>query len=419
MKKNCVSKALFLAIFVLSVLLSGCSDSSIEPLISKINISGKLSGLLNIPVSGAIVKAGNLSTLTSSSGDFSLQGVSIPYDLRIIDTINKKGFIFKNLTRANFNISLPYMPQNHSITGLNISFPSGIFMSGGKAIFTDGNQFSFYSNIESDVVGITTYPGNNSSITGKVILIFYTKDISGNIISYDRYGVKDSVIINAGITKNVDFSLDDLQFNPGEISVSGNISGLQNYNSYKFFYLTFGKRYSSAYSNELLFSVIQDDYFSLVLPSNLPSDYTPIIYANGISTSGNISQQFVLPKGGTGINLKIPELPSLLNPPDNATDVDTTTQFNWTTGSDNGIYGVFVSDPNPNNTFSYSIYTNSTSTTLTDLYSLGLENLSNRTFNWYCVKYGSVNSLDEQLDPMRNNLAYFGASTSTRKFRTK
>lgn len=56
MKKNCVLKALFSAIFALSVLLSGCSDSGIEPLLSKIDISGKLSALLNIPVSGTRVK---------------------------------------------------------------------------------------------------------------------------------------------------------------------------------------------------------------------------------------------------------------------------------------------------------------------------------------------------------------------------
>lgn len=54
MKKNCVSKALILAVFALSALLSGCGDSSIESLSNKniIDISGKLSALLNIPVSG-------------------------------------------------------------------------------------------------------------------------------------------------------------------------------------------------------------------------------------------------------------------------------------------------------------------------------------------------------------------------------
>lgn len=421
MKKNCVSKALFLAVFVFSTMFLSCGDSGTESLSTKIDITGKISGLLNIPVSNAIIKIGDKTTLTSSNGDFFLQDVTTPYDLRIMDSTlnNKEKFIFKGLSRTNLNFRLPYIPKEYNSTNLYISFPPEVFTSGGKAIFTDGNQISFYGNIEdSNSTCISTYIGNNLSITGKVILIFYTKDNFNNIVSYDRYGEKDNVTINSGITKNVDFTLNDLQLNPEESTVSGSFSGLPGYDNYKFFHLTFGKKYSSGFSLNLSFSEIAGENFSLVIPTNLPSDFTPLIYINKISSNGNIAQQFVLPKSGTGIILNVPQLPALINPPDNAVNVDTTTLFEWTTGSENGIYCIYVSDPS--NTYEeYRIYTNSTSTTLADLSRLDLVYFSNRTFFWSCTKYGNVNSLDELLDPARNNLAYFNVSTSSRTFKTK
>jgi hypothetical protein len=418
MKKNCVSRVLILIVFILSVIFSGCSESVLDSNTSKINLSGKILSQLNIPVSNAIVKAGDKTTVTSSSGDFSFQDITTPYDLRIIDTTYKKGFIFKNLSRADLNIMFSYLRQDQPITGINITIPHGIFTSGGKAIFTDGNQISYYNDIDSNGSSIVTYPGNNSSITGKVILIFFTKNNSGNIISYDRYGEKDNITINSGVTKNVDFTLNDLQLDPGEVTVSGNFSGFQNNSSFKFFYLSFGKRKSSGYSTNLHFSDIYTENFNLVLPTNLPSDYTPLIYANDFNSNGFIVQQFALPKSGTGIILSPPsESPTLINPPDNATGIDTTTLFEWTTGTGNGIYSIVIT--NPTNTEEYRIYTNSTSTTLADLNSIGLVNFSNRIFSWSCEKNGSVNSLDEYLDPAGNNLGYFKALTSTRVFSTK
>jgi hypothetical protein len=419
MKKNCVSIALFSIVLVFSVIISSCSNSGTEPESTKINISGKVSAQLNIPVSNAIVKVNDKVTTTSINGDFSLNDITTPYDLKIIDTTNKRGFIFKGLSRSTFNIILPYLPQTQNGTDVIISYPSGIFTSGGKAIFTDGNQMSYYKNLDSNSTYLTTYPGNSTSITGKIILIFYTKDNSGNIISYDRYGEKDGITINAGVTKNVDFSLNDLQLNPGEVTVSGSFSGLQGFSTNKYFYLNFGKRHNSNFLNYMWFIEFQEDIFNIVLPTNLPSDYTPLIFVIGQGTypNGSIWEQFTLPKSGTGINLSLHDWPTLINPSNNATNIDSTTLFEWTTGTGNGIYSIDITDPVSK--VEYRIYTNIASTTLSDLYSLGLGNISNRTFEWYCEKSGSVSSLDEYLDPERNNLGYFKATTTSRSFNTK
>jgi len=415
MKRDCVSIALFFVVFVFSVIISSCSDGGIEPESAKIDISGKISALFNIPVSNVVVKVNEKITTTSAYGDFSLKDVTIPYDLIIIDSINKAGCIYKGLSRTNLDISLSYISQSYSNANINITYPIDLSNFDGKAIFTDGNQRSYYGDLSNISINI----GNNTTLKGKVILIFFTRDNSNNITSYERYGEKDSITVTAGGTTNVNFTANDLQLNPGEITISGNFSDLQGLNNYKFFTLSFGKRKSTGYSNLVLFSEIQGNNFNLVLPTNLPTDYTPLIYINvqGTYPKGILSEQFVLPKGGTGINLSISDFPSQINPPENAINVDTTTLFEWTSGTGNGIYYLVIHDETQ--LITYTINTNSMNTSLEGLYSLGLGNISNQTFSWYCGKYGNVSSLDEYLDPERNNIGYYSATTSTRMCRTK
>ncbi|MFA5404752.1 MAG: hypothetical protein WC358_07440 [Ignavibacteria bacterium] len=415
MKRNCGSIALFLVLFVFSVIISSCEDSGTESLSTRINISGKISASLNFPVSNVIVKVEDKVTTTSADGEFSLSDVTTPYDLKIIDTSRKAGYIYKGLSRTDLDISLYYIPQNNSAANINLTYPASLSNFDGKAIFTDGNQKSYYGNLPF----ISVVMGNNTTITGKVILIFFTRDNDSNIISYDRYGEKDNITISAGGTTNVDFTLNDLQLNPGEVTVSGNISGQQGLSTSKFYCLSFGKRYTSGYISNLSFSQIQDDTFNLVLPTNLPSDFTPLIflYAQGTYPNSQISEQFILPKGGTGINLSLHNWPSLINPTDNATNIDASTLFEWASGSGNGIYGITIT--NPANTVTYTIYTNLTSITLADINSFGLGNINNKVFSWSCEKYGSVSSLNEYLDPERNNIGYYRATTSTRTFSTK
>jgi|WetSurMetagenome_2_1015567.scaffolds.fasta_scaffold21059_3 hypothetical protein len=418
MKRDCVSIALFFVVFIFSVIISSCSDGGIEPESAKINISGKISALFNIPVSNVVVKVNEKVTTTSAYGDFSLKDVTIPYDLIIIDSINKAGYIYKGLSRTNLDIFLSYITQSYGTANIHITYPANLPDLEGKAIFIDGNQRSFYSS-SSTLSSIPVYMENNTSLNGKVIMIFYTIDSFNGITSYEKYGEKNNITVTAGGNTNVDFTLDDLKLNPGEVTVSGSFSGLQGLNSLKFFYLSFEKRITSGFAYDLLFSIIQGNNFNLVLPTNLPSDYTPLIYirSQGTYPNANITDQFVLPIGGTGINLNLPDYPSLVYPPDNAINIDTTTLFEWTSGTGNGIYCITFWDSAQSIT--YSIFTNSLNTTLSNLNSIGFGNISNRTFRWNCEKHGSVSSLDEYLDPERNNLGYYNATTSTRMCKTK
>jgi hypothetical protein len=411
MKRNCVSVVIFL---LCTYIFSGCGNSGVDSNSETVNISGTAFYMLNIPAANLIVKVNDKSTTTSNYGKFVLNDIKTPYDIMFIDTINKIGFSYKGINNKEIEVTLPLMKNDNVSSSINITYPSSLSSLEGKAIFVDENQRDYYSTgINKFQIDVSMNP--NTSLKGKLIVLLFTRDNSGNIISYERYGEKDNITLNAGSSTNVNFDISELQLNPGETNVSGSFAGYTGINTTKYFTIAFGKRNSSRFLSELIYNEITGNDFNLVLPANLPSEFTPRILL--LSFDLNITESYSLPKTGSGINLGAHDIPTLINPVDNAINIDTNTLFEWSSGSSNGIYKIEFTDLSANKTF--YIYTKSLNTTLQGLNSLGFGNLSSNIFKWRCEKIGNSNSMDDYLNPTLNNIEYYKTDSPYRNFTIK
>jgi len=411
------------AVFTASVLVFlisfyACKSDSIIPISTIKDVTGKVVGIYGYPHKNIIIRIGNKTAVTSTDGFFFINDVQTPYDLYLKDSVKKTGYIYKGLTSDNIGIRLiSSTPPPNSSAVVNVNYPPGLFQSDGKLIFTDEDYVNKYTPAGNNGGSINLYVAPGSSLTGKVIVLLFSKN-NGRITSYDRFGMKDSITISAGETLNLNFTENDLSYNPVDKTVSYNLIPESGYTAgYRFLFLHFGTRQTLLYSSELAYEIINSDNFSLVIPEQLPQSFTPIFFAQAQNPSGVSCQEKFFLTGISG-NLQMNSAPQLIYPPDNFHNADTNTIFSFDRYStEPGIISVVFRET-PGDT-TYQILTSSENITLQGLSSFGFGSLSNKTFNWSCSKLGEYQSVDEYLSPALNVYKQFSSNTESRTFTTK
>ncbi len=281
MKTTLCSLLLFLAVSL--IFISSCSDDQI---LNNGNVTSNISGSVldrdGFPVPSVRIWLNNESyTESGGDGNFSFKNVKTPYDLAMSVPFSNELTVFKGLT--NFS---PKLYLDNTITPIFtnqamvfMTFP-GIYPNGESRISFLTNesryQYSQNSSLDSSAVFIVKWNGS-SKIKGKVALIQYKHDIFGKIVSYDRFGFRDTAL-SAGETIYIKMTDSDLQFNPPENNVTFNLPGGLFIHE-----LEVGIAFNgyNKFSNIVLMHVSGGSLpLSVVVPANLILDYQVYAYLN-------------------------------------------------------------------------------------------------------------------------------------------
>ena len=411
--------SVILPVFAIYIFFSGCSDDqNVVSTTSEITVSGTVINLVNQSVPNVKVEIEGQSVMTSSDGVFSVSNVSKPYNLVVNDDLHNSSKLFYGLSSARVKIPGVESIDDSLQCEIAYTIPPEIFTSGvtGKIIFTDGKYVNTYDNLSPGFL-LRVWLQDYSPVTGNLIVITYKKDGSGNIVSYENFGMSAPIQVSNGGVYSYNFSLAELSLNPGEKTLSGTINVQPGFTGeYNFYSLTFSDKRTPGYAALLMFESIEGNSFNIVTPTGLPIQFTNLLYTNYYGGQINNSEVFKLPEGTSGISLDVKEQPELLTPEDNATDVSGSTLFSFTEGTGSGIYKVSLIDQTQNK--NYVIYISSNSFHLNEFNDLFSNGIPNSGFKWSVEKTGFANSVNDYVTTYTDRPEYFRNNSTERSFTT-
>jgi hypothetical protein len=329
MKVRSIFIPVFLSLF--AILFYSCEDSSVSNN-SNATVSGTVRGNLNYPLSNVTISTQGKSTLTAVNGKFSIQNVSLPCDLYVIDTLLKYQILYKNVnSSADLTIGLPvYLNDGLVSYSLVANLPPATPPHVGKVFFMDD---------ESNIMGVQDIESSNNSyfsapqgvpMKGKVFVITYTRNSGMHITDFKYFASKSDVTLVPGTNTGITFSQSDLlpvtedTLSCIETPPLGNQGVLLTYN------LNFYNKKMSSYSNLLALETFQNTgTISMLIPNNLPIDFTPLLFSVSNVDNGAAIQSYALPKTGTNVPVNLTSIPAVLSPTNYAQNVDINTAFSF------------------------------------------------------------------------------------------
>ena len=390
-------------------------DSAVMPVYT---VTGKVIDLNNSAQADLKVTIADQSVVSSGDGSFSLNNITFPYDVTVLNERNRTAILYKGLSKSNISLKLNYEGTGYDFSTLIVRLPENIINQDtyGKLIFTDGNFINGYGSIFPDEQQsiITIYI--NRTVTGKLILLTYRK-LNGEIVSYENYGEIPEVQINPGSDYNFQFDSLDIMLDPGEQKVTGNLNLPEGLHSTRTsFYLSFS---SKKISNRFVeFTEISSDQPGYIIPTGLPAQYLAMTVNHSIGNSGagmgSSYEEFITdPVGGNEFDVKT--FPILITPEDKSVNINNNTQFSFSDRSGSGVYVIYLLDRSRE--VNYEIVTSERNFTLEGLESLGLGSINNNNFFWLIQKTGT-GSMDDYVTNFSDNPGYILLYSEGRTFST-
>jgi len=387
----------FLFIFSF-LLLQSCSDNSLSPL--EPVISGQVLNSIGNPVPDLIIKSGGQTTTTNENGTYSFRNIAMPYDILIIDQNSKSQQLIKSISLRIAIIPeflTLYNPDYKSTVSVKI--PAELITAGkkGKLIYTDGYAVNSTADILSENTSLEIRLKQKYITEGKIIILIYSEDNNGKIISYDNYGEMDNIQVTPGGHQSLEFTSSDLSFNPEEKNITGRINIPAGYSSsQQYFFLNFALNNSMFDIHSRKYSDIDGNNFSIVVPDQLHSEFSIMVnnYIQDASFDKYCLETFTIPKNINNIELQQKLPAALISPVNNSTEVDLNSEISYSPGSGSGVYVTrFVNDGKI-----FSVVTSDNSYSLNELKNFDIPNIKNEYFTWSVQKYGDVNNVDDFLD---------------------
>jgi hypothetical protein len=338
------------------------------------------------------VLIGSGSATTGANGQFSISGVTTPYDAIILEPAPAKvATVYSQLTRTD-----PKLLDLGSDTQTTRSATLGGNIVGGDAFPTPSNEVSAVSYGTPEIsTGAYVYGtpysfavawSGATTITGAVHGLQWTVDGNGTVTGYRSHGTKTGVSLSAGgSVTNADLLLTAVL----EDSVSTTISAPVGHEiAERDVFVTFD---DLAY-----FPVSRDgrDAGSLTIP--VPSGIgakasITVSAATADGTSITSAQITGLNPGTTGAVLDLPAPAVATAPANGATGVDTSTELTWSPvagGIHVALLGGAANDP------TYLIASGGTHVRIPDLSARGLGLPSGRPYDFLLFGLGPYASLD-------------------------
>lgn len=405
-------------LLILSFLITGCSD---DPVIYDSNIvTGKLVNQNLHPVSNVEIKIENQSVLTSADGSFTFKDITIPYDLKIVDTWDKTYYLYKGI--SSNNIIIPDFYGHNSSANFAtvfISYPPEILNSDlqGKIIFTDFDQILTTADIRNSGIRIDL-PFWNKNYKGKLILLTYKVSSDGSITSYENYAESEEISIDLNLTSDYfyNFTSQQVAFNPDEKKIYikfGHPDGFTD--QYGYLYLSVSKIEFPEISGDQIMQMIPER-LDLVIPVNLPEYCKLYIYKAALG-QGSLSENFLIEKNNyTSISFETKTPPAILSPENYSENVDNNTNFSFTPGEGNGVFTSFFYDLKNND--KYKVISFRETLNFQDVIDFGVNNVSDSDFFWNVTKSGQFNRMDEYMTAFKGNNKRFINFSGARFFKT-
>ncbi|MFZ4591276.1 MAG: hypothetical protein ACOYN6_09780 [Ignavibacteria bacterium] len=328
MKVRSIFIPVFLSLF--AILFYSCEDSSVSNN-SNATVSGTVRGSFNYPLSNVTVSTQGKSTLTAVNGKFSISNVSLPCDLYVSDTLHKYQILYKNVnSSSDLTIGLP-VNLNDGLVSYNliVHLPPATPPHIGKVFFMDD---------ESNIMGVQDLGPFNISFSapanvpmkGKVYVITYTRNPAMHITDFKYFASKSDVSLVSGSNTEITFGQSELlpvtedTVNYIVTLPSGSLGG------YYAYMLNFYNKRMSYYANFLALETFQmPGSISMVIPNNLPIDFTPSLFSVSLGAFGTANQMYALPKTGTNVPVNLSSVPTVISPQDYALNVDANTTFSF------------------------------------------------------------------------------------------
>jgi hypothetical protein len=240
---------------------------------------------------------------------------------------------------------------------------------------------------------------------------------NGNIISYDKYAYKDNIIVTSGSTLDINFSANDFNSNIKDTTYNIVLNPLPNHTvTSRILYLSFSSRRTSDFVNVIKFEEFTSNNFNVVVPVNLEKYCVPVIGLFTQNTAADERCKDLFPVYGNITHNSI-EASQLINPPDNSM-VDSNTVISFSGNSvipNHEFYIIYLSDTLEHSSF--NIVTDKTSYKLSELNTLGLGNISGKTFIWYVERFGTP--LFDYIGSGFSNLEITSTTSAYKRFTVK
>lgn len=375
-------------------------------------ISGSVIDDVGTPISGmAVIVPGKTPVVTDAGGMFIVPGVSVPYNIYLVDASGRLVIIYEGLTKTSpvFNLNSASATPKYAIVSGTVPAAPGertlIYLTRGNFALT---------NVHADTsTGAYTakigWSDSATAITGTIQVFRY----KAGIPKYDGYATKSFSVDAGGTSSANNFSAGDVAsiadttvsgtvVIPGALSLSQCDAKLQVGNAL----MTISATSQSQFS------------FDVPVVPGLTVDVEAYATGGGTYSFGAIGG-FV--PGTSNATLTLTAPPQLALPPNNATNIDTSTTFAWNhTG--NGIY-CFDASPTTIGP-EVIIYTSALNLQIPDLSQAGVSLPANRTYTWNVTEY-SESSVDDVasasfLDLFNGRVPnYSRAISATSSFTTK
>lgn len=413
--KNILKLSIFL--FAVIIIASGCgSDSTVTPPVTNGTVNGKVVDVIGNPISGVTVVIGSTNSVTGTDGSFSIANVTTPYNVKLILAIGSKGIQYDGITTLTPQLYGLGLTPSPSTAILTVNIPPLGANQRATVIYTDGALVNAATTVSvmppSPTLNITWQ--TTAPVTGKVIVLLYTVDGTGKVTSYDKYGEKTNFVINNGGNVNTTFNALDLNVTPGSATVSGTATVPAGFlPAQTGLLLKFSSQGSPLLGVHIGANALGGS-FSFLVPTNLTSTFTIGLQSSATTAAGDLSLKLIPGTVGSSNTISL-ETPSTLGTPVNAAvNVDTTTNFTYSTGTGTGVYVLQVSGASQ----TFYRFTNSTSITIPSFSAFGLSLAPGAPFTWQIIKIGSMATVNDMVSlPIYNNTTFNTQTvTATRTF---
>ena len=402
-----------------------CSNNVVAPSTNFTNVQGKVTdyygnGLANIKLELNSNRQ-EMEATTNPDGSFLLTNVMTPYTITVL-TDSDNSVTFNELSNPMPKLPINKFQSEIYHTQITVIIPSINNNQEAKVIYFDdsGLYTSMGIIFSTNFFNLQQDWSINQSTTGKIAVLTYTKDNSGNIISYDNYGEKPLSITNEVYTRIV-FNDIDLGTNPAEINLTGDLNlpvGINNPNAkISMNRNSFGNVYNYGFTYAYHYNSGSFSVLTPIIPGNIYKYYVNFFAfsIDGLTVTKTVELN---PSFNNIVTVNV--IPTLISPQDNEENVDYNTLFSISNEQPAGIYEIQFSYIKNYIQKKLIVFTERESFRLPAVRDTNFVFPSNTEVTWSVSKFSGFNSVDKftEKNPNGNSSIKEILQTITRKFKT-
>lgn len=384
--------------FVVLVLTAGSCSGTSQP---SVTVIGKVSTYGGDPAAFLPILAGGQKATTDANGNFSVSGVTVPYDLAILEARHNRATIFQGLMRLEPIVFVPSSGANENKTDVTFNFtnldstppPAGLFSGGYSGCASPEGYNLFCSSGLSPTTTEVSWMGKDH-IRTTFFAVQTHSEPQGVAKVYLRFGKRENESLTNGVANSVNVALEPVVNKTlgGRVVVPAGY--LLNDRGLGF---KMSDVYTPVISRQVSEAGLSPD-FTWASP-DIPGVKLSL-YASAKQGSSFVSAMVddVAPDDAN-LEVLLPMPIGLDQPADNKLGVTNSTVFSWTPFAD-GVYGVSVYSENPN-ALLLTIFTGEPQTTLPDLRGLGFPLPLGITYSWMVFGRAPLASIDELVDGIK------------------